>query len=324
MGQHDLSYRLFFSHARMVQDLLREIVGEAWVERIDLASAERVNASFVSDRRKNRESDVIWKFRRRDTGDLLYVYILLEFQSRPDRYMPVRLMTYKGLLYESLIAEAQLPPSGLLPQIIPMVFYNGIGPWGPPLDLSELIERFDPSAEAYVPKLRYKLIHQASYPAEDLKDSPVADLFRLERSRDWAEVRDGVSRLRQHLGPEEPDLSRAFASWIHEVIVPRMGAASGEIPSPLTLEEFQSMLAERIDSWNQKLREEGLQQGLQQGQQQGQQQGEAKALLHLLEKRFGAIDQGTRDRIAAADADLLLEWIDRFTGAESLADIFGD
>ncbi|HEY2739266.1 MAG TPA: hypothetical protein VGK45_12745 [Thermoanaerobaculia bacterium] len=29
MGQHDLSYRLFFSHARMVCDLLREMVGES-------------------------------------------------------------------------------------------------------------------------------------------------------------------------------------------------------------------------------------------------------------------------------------------------------
>jgi flagellar biosynthesis/type III secretory pathway protein FliH len=84
------------------------------------------------------------------------------------------------------------------------------------------------------------------------------------------------------------------------------------------------MLAERIDSWNEQLREEGRQEGLQQGRQQGLQQGwqqgEAKALLRLLEKRFGPVDQATRDRIAAADADLLLEWIDRFPTAESLTD----
>ena len=124
LGQHDLSYRLFFSHVRMVRDLLRDIVGEAWVELIDFSSAERVNASFVSKKRKNRESDVIWKLRRRDTGDPIYVYVLLEFQSRPDRYMPVRLMTYTGLFYESLIAGSQLPPSGLLPQVIPVVLYD--------------------------------------------------------------------------------------------------------------------------------------------------------------------------------------------------------
>jgi hypothetical protein len=182
--------------------------------------------------------------------------------------------------------------------------------------VAELIERFDPLAEAYVPHLRYKLVHEAAYSAEELgeKESPVADLFRLERSTNWKDVLVGVGRLQEHVGPEEPELRRAFEGWFQEVLFPRLGATTDEIPKRLTLEELEPMLAERIDSWNEQLREEGRQQGLQ--------AGEAKALLRLLEKRFGPLDQVTRDRIAAADADLLLEWIDRFSTAESLADVF--
>ncbi len=188
------------------------------------------------------------------------------------------------------------------------------------LDLAELIERFDPLAETYMPHLRYKLVREASYSVEELgeKESPVADLFRLERSTSWEDVLVGVSRLQAHVGPEEPELRRAFEGWLQEVILPRLGATTDEIPRRLTLEELEPMLAERIDSWNEQLREKSLQQGL----QQGRQEGEAKALLRLLEKRFGPVDQVTRDRIAAADADLLLEWIDRFPTAESLADVF--
>jgi hypothetical protein len=73
VGQHDLSYRLFFAYRRMIQDLLREIVGEQWVERIDLDSGERVDASFVSPKHENRESDVIWQFRRKDGGEPVYI-----------------------------------------------------------------------------------------------------------------------------------------------------------------------------------------------------------------------------------------------------------
>jgi hypothetical protein len=189
LGQHDLSYRLFFSHDRMVRDLLRHILGDAWVDRLDLASAERVNASFVSAALQGRESDVIWKFLRTDADDPVYVYLLFEFQSRPDRYMAVRMMSYMALLYQMLIAGSHLPASGLLPLVIPVVVYNGLGPWGAAQELSELVERLDPSAEVYVPRLRYLLIHEAEVPEEKLRqDSPVADLFRLERSRDWAEV----------------------------------------------------------------------------------------------------------------------------------------
>jgi hypothetical protein len=318
LGQHDISYRLFFSHARMVCDLLREMIGETWVELIDFASAERVNASFVSETRRSRESDVIWKFRRRDTGDPVYVYVLLEFQSRPDRYMPVRLMTYTGLFYEHLIAEGRLSPSGRLPQVIPVVLYNGLAAWGTPLDLAELIERFDSSAEAYVPHLRYKLVHEAAYGEEELakKDSPVADLFHLERSASWQDVLIGVERLQEHVKfDEEPELYRAFLGWLRELIFPRLGLTPDEIPQGLTLKEFEPMLAERIDSWNEKVRQEGRQEGLQ--------EGEAKTLLLFLETRFGPVDQATRDRITAADTHHLVKWVKRVVTAASPADVFG-
>ncbi len=292
------------------------MIGEAWVELIDFASAERVNASFVSETRRNRESDVIWKFRRRDSGDPVYVFVLLEFQSRPDRYMPVRLMTYIGMFYENLIAEGRLARSGRLPQVIPIVIYNGLGPWGTPLDLAELIERFDPSVEAYVPHLRYRLLHEAAYSADELeKQSPVADLFRLEQSASWEDVLFGVERLEEHVElDEEPELYRAFVGWLREVIFPRLGTAPDEIPQGLTFKEFRAMLAERIDSWTKQDR--------QKSRQEGRQEGKAELLLLWLEKRFGLVDQATRGRIAAADDELLLKWMDRISTAESLADVF--
>jgi hypothetical protein len=316
----------------MVRDLLREILGEAWVDLIDLASAERANPSFTSTDHQNRESDVIWKFRRKDSDEPVYVYILLEFQSRPDRYMSVRAMTYMGLFYETLIAEGRLPPSGKLPLVIPVVVYNGIGSWGAALELSELIERLDASAEQYIPRLRYRLIHEAQVPLELLEasDSPVADLFRLERSKAWDDVARAVPRLREHVQPDEEPLRHAFESWLQRVVLPRLKIPPEAIFAPLTLEEIETMLAERIDEWNRQLKEEGiqaglqegLQQGLQQGRQEGRQEGEAKALLRLLEKKFGGLEPGARNRITNADADLLLEWIDRAVTATSLSDVF--
>src|SRR3954465_7136620 len=93
MGHHDLSYRLFFTHRLMIRDLLREIVEEPWVERIDLDSGGLAETPFVSARHESRASDVIWKFQRKDGGEPRHVYVLLEFQSRrPDASMPVRFM----------------------------------------------------------------------------------------------------------------------------------------------------------------------------------------------------------------------------------------
>jgi hypothetical protein len=140
MGQHDLSYRLFFGHQRMIRDLLREIVGERWVECLDLDSGERVSASFVSDKHQNRESDIIWKFRRKDGGEPVYVYILLELQSRPDPSMPVRFMGYESLFYQALMASRPAREWRNLPLIIPVMIYNGWEPWNMPTDLCRALD----------------------------------------------------------------------------------------------------------------------------------------------------------------------------------------
>jgi hypothetical protein len=224
-----------------------------------------------------------------------------------------------------------------LPLVIPVVLYNGSGEWPAALELSELIERLDPSAEPYVPRLRYRLIHEAKVPLNLLEasDSPVADLFRMERSTDWKEVVRGFDRLRQHVGDDE-SLRRTFAEWIVKEVFPRLDVPLDQTPERLSLEGVETMLAERIDEWNRKLaeenlqkgrlegRQEGLQKGFLKGRQEGRKEGEAHALLRLLEKKFGAPSRRTQRRITEAELERLSEWFDRALTAEKLEDVFGD
>jgi predicted transposase YdaD len=314
VGQHDLSYRLFFAHRRMIQDLLREIVGEQWVERIDLSSGERVDASFVSPRHENRESDVIWQFLRKDGGEPVYVYILLEFQSRPDPSMPVRLMGYESLFYQLLMAGQPAAGWRKLPLVIPVVVYNGREPWNVATDLGSMIGELDPSAEIYRPQLRYRLVNEAAYSPEELAalDSPVADLFRIEKSRDWFEVQSSVHRLRQSIPPDEASLRQAFETWLRKLILPRLGLSQEEAAAVSTLEEIETMLAESIDRWNREIREEGR-------QEEG-----ARIVLRLLRLKFGPLDPEIEERVHSANADRLLEWSERILTAESLHDVFRD
>jgi predicted transposase/invertase (TIGR01784 family) len=326
VGKHDLSYRLFFAHRRMIQDLLREIVGEQWVERIDFASGEKVDASFVSTKYENRESDVIWKFRRQDGGEPVYIYILLEFQSRPDPSMPVRFMGYESLFYQSLMAGQPASANRKLPPVIPVLVYNGWEPWHVPTDLGSLIGDLDPSAEIYRPQLRYRLVDEGAYSHEDLAalSSPVVDLFRIEKSQSWPEVRSSVHRLRQSIPPDEASLRKAFETWLQKVILPRLDVPLEEASAALTLEEMETMLAESIDRWNHEIREEGRREGLQEGRQEGRQEGEARLLLRLLRLKFGPLEPEIEGRVRSADADRLLEWGERILNAGSIQEVFRD
>ena len=53
--EHDQSYKLLFSHAELVADLLRGFVREDWVQVLDFTSLEKVSSSYVADAIKMAE-----------------------------------------------------------------------------------------------------------------------------------------------------------------------------------------------------------------------------------------------------------------------------
>jgi len=334
MGQDDLGYRSLFSFPRMVEELVREFVAEPWVHKLDFTTLKRVNASYVSEKLRKREGDLLWKLRRLDDGRPVYVYILIEHQSKVDRFMALRLMTYLSLLYQDLVKEGELTPDGLLPLVIPLVIYNGNGEWGAPLDLAELIERVDAASEVYVPHLRYRVIDEGRYDLGDLasRDSVVAQVFWLEKSLSPDALAQSQKRLVPLLsGPEDEPLRRAMLGWVDEALAPRRRRR--KLPAgSLELEEFGIMLAKRVEEWSQQIREEtrvealkeGEQKGLQKGLQKGRQEGETTLLLRLLERKFGRLDARTRKLVRGADPQRLLSWADRVLTAERLEDVFAE
>jgi hypothetical protein len=78
------------------------------------------------------------------------------------------------------------------------------------------------------------------------------------------------------------------------------------------------MLETNIDQWKAKAVAEGLQigrmegklEGKLEGQLEGKLEGEARALQHLLSRRFGAIPMDIVERIAAANLEQIETWFD--------------
>lgn len=72
-----------------------------WVNEIEIQQIEPMPSQLVDKRLIRRENDVLLRarFRGRDA----YVLIILEFQSRPDRFMSLRLLAYTCLVCLSLV-----------------------------------------------------------------------------------------------------------------------------------------------------------------------------------------------------------------------------
>jgi hypothetical protein len=291
VAEHDNSYKLLFSHAEMVADLIRGFVHEDWVRELDLSTLEKVAGSYISDGLRNRETDMVWRVRW-GKSKWLYIYLLLEFQSTVDPYMGVRVMSYVALLYQDLIRRRWFTPSGKLPPVLPLVLYNGIPPWGAALDVADLIEHLPGGLEKYRPQLQYFLLDEGRIADSNLVplQNLAAALFRLEKSRDAVDIQNVLLALIEWLrGPQHAELRRAFTAWLVQVLLP-IRFKGTEIPALGDLEEVKSMLAERAVEWTRQWKQEGLEEGLEEAR---------GVLMRELEKRFGLLSPGAQQRVRA-------------------------
>ena len=133
MPASDSLYHRLFSHPLMVEQLIRGFVPEDVAAGLDFTRMERVNAKFHARDGRRREGDLIWRVPTL-SGEVVHIYLMLEFQSRSDWWMAIRVMVYVGLLWQHLIRELKLPPGSPLPPVLPVVLYNGEAPWNAPLD----------------------------------------------------------------------------------------------------------------------------------------------------------------------------------------------
>jgi predicted transposase/invertase (TIGR01784 family) len=311
---HDSSYKFLFSNPELVRDLVMGFIPDEWLHSLDYTTLEKVPCSYVTDDLKQREDDIVWKVKV--SGEWVYLYILMEFQSSVDKYMALRMMVYIGLLYQDLIKQGQVLSDGRLPPILPIVLYNGSQKWTATTNVADLIPEVSGLVAEFRPSLKYLLIDENNYSDSELASSSnlVAAVFRLEHASSPSDVSDIVKFLIEWLA-DRPDLRKMFARWLSATLM-RKSEYDILLPEIDDLQEIKVMLADKVEVWAKAYIAEGKQEGLQ--------QGEMLALQRLLAKRFGAIPAETTALISNAPVVDIERWFDRAIDAKQLSDVFVD
>jgi hypothetical protein len=246
---HDHGYKKLFSHARTVQELLLGFLEEEWAARLDFSTLEKVGTSFVSDDLRERRSDVIWRLRwKGEPFGWFYVYVLVEFQSTPDRFMAVRLLVYVGLLLQELIRKRRLTTKGRLPAVLPLVVYNGRPAWRAPLDLADLFVAMPDGLRQRLPRLTYQVVDEKRLDLgrPDLSRNLAAALFRAETGAP-EDVPGRIRELAALLPPGfELELRRDVATWLVQMLHRSFPGAT--IPETVDLEDTP-MLEQTLAEW---------------------------------------------------------------------------
>jgi predicted transposase/invertase (TIGR01784 family) len=79
------------------------------------------DTAFIHDNHQKGHADILYEIKL--SGKETLVYILLEHQSTPDKWMAFRLLEYMLGIWQKLRSENKAIKK--LPSILPFVFYNG-------------------------------------------------------------------------------------------------------------------------------------------------------------------------------------------------------
>ena len=259
---HDGIFLLLCGDPRFVRDLLVGFVGSWLDDLLDWSTLKQTGTRHISEGLAHSENDMVWEVRTRQ-DEVIYVYLMLEFQSSTDWMMSLRMLNYVGQFYRGLSGRADIRQQKTLPEVLPVVLYNGEAPWTAARDISDLIKSGLPGLEGSGLRMRYKLVDVWRSPALDRALRNLADaVFRLQRVKSLEACRQEVTSLEAWMdGEEYASLRRSVVTLITKVLLPSRlpGAKFPEVQSFAQLGRI--LEGEEVTTWTEQIEAKGLVKG---------------------------------------------------------------
>lgn len=258
----------------------------------------------------------------------IILYILIEHQSEPDRFMPLRVLEYVVMIYKHQMRDWQKQHGNLdnfrLQPVLPIVLYTGTRTWEKLGSLWELVDQGAELADR-IPQL--------------------APLFlNVGRTSQEALAQGGAFGLLLRLVQQRRTRLPVFEQTLREVVTVLEGLAENErerwlelvsyiealIHNDREVKEREALMEKVADSvQNDAHRKEVFDMGKtiaehlkDVGRQEGAVQNQRRNLVQVLRRKFGKIPAGTVRQIeAAAELELLNGWFEQALDAEKLDDV---
>src|SRR6266581_5401293 len=133
---HDLMVRAVLSDVTEAISFLQAHVSEEVSQGLNWSTLRLVEGSFVDEDLRGSEAALLYEFARVSDQETVWVYVLLEHQSTPDRWMRFRLLKYCCRIWEMSFREH--PDQRELRAIVPLVFYQGERSWSYSSEFADL------------------------------------------------------------------------------------------------------------------------------------------------------------------------------------------
>ena len=301
-----------------MREFIRLLSGDL-ADHLDFMRAERINRSLVPADLHKLEADLIYRVPFQAEGRDVLVYLLLEHQSKVDRFIGQRLHSYMGELWE---AQRRAWKDNRTPQrerwlspIVPIVFYTGKKQWKHPLTLDAAMD-LPIELSGFVPRHETLCLNLPGMPSDALSGSAIALVLRVIQAEDippeeFAPLFTSVVASLETLPPEQQAEWQRALFYLVLLIQHRRSAQEYDklisIVQESVSRQHQEEVAHMVYSAAQAFRAEGRLKGREEGLEEGLEKGRAETLLEQLDYRFGPLPAQVASAIRALPPKRLQE-----------------
>ena len=292
---HDHLFRSVFRDETEAASLLRAHLPDAICAAVRWSSLTWQPVTFIDHRLRDSESDLLYAVRLK-AGDVpAWLYVLLEHQSTPDRWLRLRLLKYCCRIWER--DRDRHPNEERLRPIVPLVWYQGERSWRFAREFSEL---FAPHVRDWpgVPRYAHLLFDQTEVAPDEVRGrlrGRVAQLAMMAAYRaSWPALQrllpllvelgeaGAIEDLRQ-IAVYIAVTTRNAEDWTRFAAVVRQQVPGGAELMTKTEEMLEVVTRVKEQEARQKGRQEGELKGRQEGELKGRQEGELKGQVKTIE-----------------------------------------
>ena len=173
---HDMMVRAVLSDLAEATSFLQTHLPQEVSQALSWSTLKLLEGSFVDEDLRESEADVLYEVQHVSGEASVWVYILLEHQSTPDRWMRFRLLKYCCRIWD--LSFREYPDQRELPAIVPLVFYQGERRWS---YSSEFADLFAESVRDWpgVPRFSHGLIDQSGLQPDEVQGELKTQLMQL-------------------------------------------------------------------------------------------------------------------------------------------------
>lgn len=222
---HDLGYKSVLTRKDQFLHMLKKYIGASWTNNIKEDDLELIDKEFIPKDLQEKEADIIYKLKFKDTE--VYFYVLLELQSKVDYTMCFRLLTYMTELMKRIFSDTdenhRKQKEFRLPAIIPIILYNGTRTWSAVNEFRKYLNNYEVFGDNII-NFKYLLIDLNSTDKNYLlkTNTLIDNVFALDKTQSTEQLKENLKVVVKRLRTLSSDEQVALINWIKVILMKKV------------------------------------------------------------------------------------------------------